>query len=307
LERKTAGVRVIERRYDVALEGFRRAAAEIGSEPTSGPELAEWIDILLARGAFHYWRNEPDEIRHTLDLVRDAVERHGDDAQRADAGMLWMMRAIRESRYVVDDETLSVAVETAATAARVPDPAFRAYKRFNLAFCRLWARHLRAAIDDFVAAIADAERAGDVVVLSRCYTYRAVAHRFCLDVEACERANELAWAVADKGGMVEYLAAVEGNRSWLALRRNDLDAVTRDAADAIARWDSTELVYGFQWVARFPLLAVAWREGDVDTCEQQAEAILAPSQQRLPGAVESALAAGDFSAAVEAAGALGYV
>ncbi|HEX4906417.1 MAG TPA: AAA family ATPase [Acidimicrobiales bacterium] len=307
LARKVAGVVVIQRRYDDALGWFRRAQAELGDDtPAPGPAMGEWIDLLLARGTFHYWRNEPDEIRAALDRVGQAVDAHGTDAQRADAGMLWMMRTIRETRYVVDDATLDVAFRTATIADRVTDPAFRAFKRFNLAFCRLWARQLDLAVEDFAAAIDDADRAGDVVVLSRCHTYQAVAHRFRLDDERCMRACDAAWAVAEQGGMVEYLAAVEGNRAWLALCRGDDDVAAHHATSAIERWHSTDLVYGFQWVARFPLLAVAWGAGDVDTCEQQAVAMLLPSQQRLPAAVESALDARDFARAVDVGAPLGY-
>jgi hypothetical protein len=234
------------------------------------------------------------------------VERHGSDAQRSESLQIWMMRRLREDRYLVGPETVEVAVESARLAARRADPGFRAFKRFNLAFCRLWARDIHAALDDFAAAIVDGERAGDVVVLSRCHTYAAVAHRFLLDDDGCARSTDAAHAAASSGKMVEYLAAVEGNRAWLARRRGDGAVARRHAAAAIEQWQRTPLVFGFQWIARLPLLVVAHAEGDQSTVEQQLEVLVSPSQQRFPAEVEGPLLAGDLDETIHRALALGY-
>src|SRR6185503_7905719 len=133
----------------------------------------------------HYWRNEPSAIAAIVDEIAPVVDAHGTDLQRAEVLQMVMMRRVREDRYRVDTDILDHAERSAALAASHADPGLRAFKRFNLGFCRLWARQLEAALTDFDAAIADGARAGDVVVLSRCHTYRAVAHRFLLDEHAC--------------------------------------------------------------------------------------------------------------------------
>ena len=308
LHRKLAGVAVVERSYDEAGRRFQQAVDALGPTPSvSGPALTEWLDIRLAMAGYHYWRNEPAAIAAITDEIAPVVEVHGTDLQRAEALQLVMMRRLREDRYRVDADILDHAERSAALAAGHADPGLRAFKRFNLAFCRLWARQLDAALTDFDAAIEDGARAGDVVVLSRCHTYRAVAHRFGLDEPACEAAIADAMSSAGDGGMVEYVAAAEANRSWVALRRGDVDAVLRHAAAAIAMWETTALVYGFQWTARFPLLAVAREAGDERAVAEQLQWLTRPDQQRLPVEVETPLLAGDVSAAIEAGRALGYV
>jgi class 3 adenylate cyclase/tetratricopeptide (TPR) repeat protein len=305
LARKSAAVAVVQRRYDEALPRFDRARALLEDHRDDEGSVGEWIDIHLARAGLHYWRNEPEAIGEALEAVQDDVARDGTEAQRSEALQIWMMRRLREVRYLVSPEIVAVAEESAAIASRWADPGFRAFKRFNLAFCRLWARDLDAALVDFDEAISDGERAGDVVVLSRCHTYAAVAHRFGSDEAGCARATARAEDAARSGEMVEYLAAASANHAWLARRRGDHAEVRRLAEGAIAGWGDMPLVFGFQWMARLPLLAVARAEGDEETVRAQAEFVLSPSQQRLPAQVEEPLAAGAIDAALDAATMLG--
>jgi predicted ATPase len=307
LWRKTASVHVVQRAYDEALTAFEHAEAEL-DESRSADHLAqhEWIDIQLARGLLHYWRNEPEAIGVALDAVRNMVASQGTALQRAEAPQLALMQLMRMNRYRIDQEALHLAQQSASIALEIADPAQRAFKRFNLGFCELWARQLDACLASFDRAIEDAARAGDVVVLSRCHTYRSVAYRFALEDASCAESIGAAEAASGTGGMAEYIGAAHGNRAWLARRRRDWDDARRHANRAIDTWLGLEIVYGFQWIARFPLLAVALDEGDERTAAEQVDRMLRDDQQRLPDNVEVPLLAGDFRRAVNVATALGY-
>lgn len=151
-----------------------------------------------------------------------------------------------------------------------------------------------------------AEQAGDVVVLSRCHTYRAVAHRFLLDEESCRAAINAMFAVSEVAGMHEYIGAAEGHLAWLARRSGRIDDALAHAERAIDIWSKTELIYGFQWIARFPLLAIAHAAGDMQTADDQVEILLAAEQQRLPREIEDALKRGDVADALHHGERLGY-
>ena len=99
-----------------------------------------------------------------------------------------------------------------------------------------------------------------MVTQSRVHTYLAVQARFALDDERCRDHTDRALEVARAGSMVEYEGAGLGNQAWLARRADDPDDAERSRA-TIACWRPLDLVYGFTWTARLPLLAVLTSRG----------------------------------------------
>ena len=125
------------------------------------------------------------------------------------------------------------------------------------------------------------------------------------DVEGVHRLDAELAALDDDYG---YGGLVAANRSWLAWREGDLDAVDREAARALALWDDSERTGPtvFQWTARFPLLAAELERGRTAAAAEHGAFLLEASQQPLPENVASALRTGALAAAVELGRPLGY-
>ena len=96
---------------------------------------------------------------------------------------------------------------------------------------------------------------------------------------------------AEAAHMPDYVAAAKGNQAWLAWRRRDLPAAEQRGQEALALWRQSPLVYPFQWQALWPLIAVALARGREDEAWAHAQALLEPTQQRLPDELNAALEA----------------
>jgi hypothetical protein len=97
--------------------------------------------------------------------------------------------------------------------------------------------------------------------------------------------------VASTARMADYVGAAHANRAWVALRAADGGAAREAGSEALRLWQPLSLVYPFQWLAHWPLLAVELADGRVPEALGHARAMLAPSQQRLPDTLSAPLAA----------------
>ena len=95
------------------------------------------------------------------------------------------------------------------------------------------------------------ERVGDLVLQSRCLTYRAVAYRRLGDVGHCRTEAEKTCELATKLGMVEFIAMAKANLAWWHGGRK---ITRRQRGSPLKR-----SIYGMGWTIRTVL--TGWRFG----------------------------------------------
>jgi hypothetical protein len=116
------------------------------------------------------------------------------------------------------------------------------------------------------------------------------------------------------------MGAAEGNLAWVARRLGQPEAARAHAVSALDYFRPSLQNNPLVWIARWPLLALDLKAGELPAAVEHAQAMLAPHQKRQPEAVmaglEEAVAAweaGDaeragrrLQAALESAEPLGY-
>ncbi|MFP2934656.1 serine/threonine-protein kinase PknK, partial [Pyxidicoccus sp. 3LG] len=279
-----------------ALRVYARAEAELGPAPglatsESGEREAawwhEWVQLQGERITVHYWLAQLDEMRALVDGVRPLVRTHGTPLQRARFfnALVQSARLRGRAAYQASADTVAHARAFAEAALEAGGDAERAGARCVLATVLLFHGALEEAQAGMEEALHEAERLGDVTLQTRCLTYLTVILRLRGHVDATREAAARSLEMASTAKMADYVGAAHANRAWVALRGGD-SATARDAGtEALRLWQPLSLVYPFQWLAHWPLLAVELEAGQVSGALGHARALLATNQQRLPDAL----------------------
>ena len=284
--------------WAVSVEADRLLGAEAPRDE------AWWHDRLavrLAQAHLRYWRGETVELAAAIDELRPHVDAHATPFQRADFLHVRMQEALRRERYVLSAETEELAREVFRIASETGEWD----ARFQIGFALLW-RGLLDEADEHLRRGRDEARAiGDVLFETRCLVYREVVRRKLGDADEVRRLDAELAALDDDFG---YGGLIAANRSWLAWREGDLEAVDREAARALELWSTAERTGPtvFQWTARFPLLAAELERDRAAVAAEHAAFLLEPSQQPLPSELAAAIRAGAYADAVELGRPLGY-
>jgi hypothetical protein len=158
-----------------------------------------------------------------------------------------------------------------------------------------------------LAALDEAEAVGSTWIRVACLAYLSVIGRRRRDVDAARAFAFRCLAAAEEAKLGQYAGVAEGNVGWVHLENEGEGEAERFCLAALARWRGLPLAFPFQWIARLPLMKLAAAAGRLDEAREHAGAVLEPTQQRLPGPLEAALAGGDVAAALEVAAELGFV
>ena len=62
---------------------------------------------------------------------------------------------------------------------------------------------------------------------------------------------------AREASLPEYEAMAIANRAWVAWRSGEQEKAAADAQDALEKWEGLPVRYFFDWMALWPLLAIA--------------------------------------------------
>jgi class 3 adenylate cyclase/tetratricopeptide (TPR) repeat protein len=309
-------------RYPEALAQCDLAEQDLGSasEPPELPWLSAWLAVQQARMSVLYWLNDTQTYARLVEQVRPYVEAHGSAEQRASFLLRVLELAISQDRFLLNDETLQLA-RAAHAAAREAEPSPFWWAVFDLGFVLLWHGDLDEATVVLRESLAEAERRGDVTVRSRALTYLMVAGRKRGDVEEVCHAVSPVIEAAREASLPEYEAMAIANRAWVAWRSGDKETATADAQAALQTWESLPARYPFDWMALWPLIAIAVGSQQIEQAADYARRLLAPPQQPLQQPArtlaEDAVHARDagqlaqaeelLHRAVRAAGDLGYL
>ena len=187
---------------------------------------------------------------------------------------------VRRDRYHVTDETVEVA-RAADAAAREAEPSPFWWAVFDLGFVLLWRGNLDEATVVLRESLAEADRRGDVTTRSRALTYLMVAGRKRGDVEGVRRAIGPVIEGAREASLPEYEAMAIAHRAWVAWRSGDDETAAADAQAALRLWEGLPVRYFFDWMALWPLVAIALASQHIEQAAEYARGMLPPPQQLL--------------------------
>jgi hypothetical protein len=116
----------------------------------------------------------------------------------------------------------------------------------------------------------------------RTTSYLALVARFAGDVElASKRAHE-AETLSLAAGLREYVGAARAHQAWVQVQRGDLAAASALADDALSLWESTSLVFAFEWLAILPWLVAQRASATVPDLLARMLRLVQSGQQPLP-------------------------
>jgi tetratricopeptide (TPR) repeat protein len=283
-----------QNRYAEALQAYADAERALGAPPSEpSPEWWRvWIQVSLERNTAYYWLGwvaESDQLRVSL---QPAVERHGAPGQRVVylQSITWI--DFRRNRHVATAEMVGLCKETLAAQQEAGNHAGIPAAQFGVGFVLLWSGDPQGAMEPMQLALKRAEETGDVSLRARCLTYLTVAYRQCLHTEEARRHAARSLEAATAARMPEYVATARANQGWIAWRAGDMDSARELARAALELWrqlPSGHASAPFQWLALWPLVAVALRKEETVPAVDYARALLDPGQQRLPDALSAVL------------------
>ncbi len=283
LHRKAGKTWETHHAHDDALEAYRRAATALGERSPERDEewWQEFVQLSLDRMWVHYWLNRTSEMEALIEASRDSLMERGSRFQRARFLQLVVMLRIRRERYLVSQETVRLAQEAFDLGAGLAE-AERAALHFVVFFALVLAGQVDAADVEGRTVLAWATRAGAVTLQARCLTYLIVVARRRNEVDRVKQLASECEAACSQSQLAEYTGALLANRAWAALREGRREEARELADSALTAWRAVRVPYPMQWLALFPLLALAVQASRVDEAVGVARALLEEQQQRLP-------------------------
>ncbi len=288
------------RRQSIALSGSRRipemlAANERAVAMLGAPREAadqgwwqEWVDLQIERIWGFYLAGRIPELMELVAQARPVIDEHGAPAQRARLLEAMVLADLRRFRYFcLPDETLE-------NARRQLDAAKASGVRLAIArasgvrgFVHLFRGELPEAEEYFNVALKEAEHIGDMETQLIVMSYMTLIARRRDDVAvACNWAERtLALSKALKNPF--YQASSLGSMGWVAWREGDERCAQAHLQESMAI--AAKIPTPIQFMAVGPLLALATKHRDWSAAVGYAQALLHPTQQKLPDDIQDVL------------------
>jgi hypothetical protein len=273
----------IQRHYPETASEFDLADQELG-EPAATCAADWWeekVQIQLERMHLFYWQGMVKEMRELAGQYRAVIAERGAAMQRARFLIMLALSMLMESRFRPSQECIELAERAVAASEEANNPAEAGHVNFVLGLIELWHADFSDAAEQCGKALTMAERTGDLVLQSRCLTYRAVAYRRLADIARCRTEGAKALELAAKIGMVEYIAMAKASLAWVAWREEDYAQAEKLATEALESWHGMDDPYGFDWLALWPLIAIAFARKDILRVIEFARGLLDENQHPL--------------------------
>lgn len=290
LNLKIARAHVADRHFAEAGRAFDRALAELPAALARDTEDWQlWTALQLSRAEAFYHAGLLQELGPLLETLGPLVERHGTPRQRADLLAATTMFILRGDRYRPGPTGVTAAsAELEARRAFDPDGSGLAGAHFRLGFVHLLRDEFEPARAHLDAAERTARDIGDRVRETQALVYLSQLERGLGRVQAASAVAKRAWEAAVRAGLPGYAAAAQSDLAWVLLREGHRLEAREQAGQALKTWGSGS-TWPFEWLARFPLAAVAAGRGSLGEVGGHLEALLHPAQQLLPGPLTRAM------------------
>ena len=268
-------------RYREALGQCDLAERALGpaSDPPGTEWLSSWLAVQDARMTVLYWLDDIDGLARLIERVRPLAEAYGSAEQRTNMLFSIFQFRLRRDGYQVTDETLEFA-RGGYAAAQQADPPPLWWPAFMLGLGLFCHGDLGEAEAMFGQSLREAERRGEANMRSRSLGYLVTATRMRGDAGAARAAIGPAIEQARRAALPEYEAMAVANRAWAAWRDGGEDRAAADAIAALEMWEGLPNRLPFDWMALWPLLAMAVTAQRTEQAVQYARGMLRPGQQR---------------------------
>ncbi len=285
--------------YPAALRVLEEADRELGAvevDPKPDEWRSTWLKVEVARFNAYYWLSDTGRREEVLARIRPVVERAGRPDELAQLHSMLGSHGFRRDNTVTD-ETLrhyreGWAYAEKARAARTL-PAIGWGGEFERGFVAYWHGDFTEARSRLDKAMAYAEARHHTQMISRAITYSMLVARRTGDVAETARLVPLARRAAEQAGLPEYGAMALANQAWVNWRTGNGGQVEALGEKALETWRGLPERYMVDWLALWPLIAVAHASGERDRALDLAAQLLATTQEppppRLRECVDSAL------------------
>lgn len=287
--------------FDEAEQAYALALAMLEQRGPDGDASAfwrAWLDIQLDRLEAALWRGPiGGDLAAQRARMEELLERYGTPFQQARSVRCMLSESCWRQHSWMDDNLVARAEQMLLLNEATGDPSLITQARWLTGAVRLMHGDLEAAEIHLSAALASAERAGDLHMQAYGQAMLGFLARRREQVEPCRRSAERTIALAGPYQFRDCLGMAYADMAWLAWRAEERAQARAYGRQALDAWQHTPIVYPFQWTARLPLLAVALAEHDAAAAIAEAQALRHPLQQQLPAEIEAALSAAVAAAA----------
>lgn len=291
LLRKIGAVFREQRLYAEALQACQQAEDTLERQPGEQDKgwWDEWLEIQVERVWAYYWLAQWIEMEELVLKARPFVEARGSAESRMRFLMASCLMHLRKERYCVSDDMLADSRQSLALSLQSGNLKKKIESHFELGFLLLWRRELDEAEPVLLAALEMAETARDQPYRTLSLTYLTVLYRFCGQPEKVAQLARCTLEAAQVACMPDYIAAARANLAWHSWRLGQFELVEALCLEALSIWRQSPLVYPFQWLTLFPLIGITWRQGKDEEAWAYTQALLEPTQQKLPDRLYSLL------------------
>ena len=295
----------LQRHFEATARAYDDADRQLGEERADRKEAwwEEKVQIQMERMHLFYWEGRVPEMRSLADKFHHAITQRGTPIQRGKFLKLLALSLLMDSRFRPSSECVALAQQAVQACEGAADLSEASHVRFALGLIQLWRGNFAEAIKHCTDALEFSERVGDIVLQTRCVTYRAAAYRRLGDIVKTERDAQRALVLATELTMVEYIGMADAHLAWVAWSRGEDALAEKLGSEALKLWHGMDDPYGFDWMALFPLMALAMERKETERALDHAAGLLGENQHPLPEeltlAVRTALDSAQTTAALE--------
>ena len=278
-----------QREIREALRNYAIAESVLELKATeSNPEVwQEWLQIQLERMWAHYWVAEVEQMSELASRLGAAVRQWGTLDQQAHFISCMVTVRFRQNRYVIDDETLSIARSYLAAAKDCGNLREISQAHFSVGFSYLWRDEYTHAEENLQLSLQLATRTGNIELQVLPLTYLTLLHRKLAHIAETQQYADQSLRAATAGKMHPYIGMAKANFAWLALKASDPARAKKEAGSALQHWENAKAAYPFQWAALWVLIKLETEASNTVEAVGHSRALLAMTQQRLPRELEA--------------------
>lgn len=248
----------------------------------------EWVQTHLGHLQIFFLLGEWQEMTRMIEHIQPLLEEHGTAAQRATFLAQVAMRDAVRDHYVVAPATLATCQRGLEASLETGDPHLIGTARFVLGYGFFLSDKFDQADEELRAALAAGEQVGDAELVARCRLhFLPLVWRRRGQVEAVRSVV----AQASAQGERRYAGVFAAQHAWIAWRAGNLEAAEEYGRAALEAWRTPRKVYEYQWTGLWPLIDVTLSREQIAEAMDYARLLLAPTQQRPPETLHTALAA----------------
>ncbi len=258
----------------------RLASAERGAAWWSA-----WKEVQHVLFSATYWLNDTDGRARILERVRPVLEASESDGDQAQLFSMLALHGWRRDRTVTD-ESLGFYRRSLEHSAR--ERASKGQTEMPLAelltfgFMLYWHGDFEAGRVQLTASLELAEKTRQFTTIARANNYLLAVARRTGDVEEARRLVASTRSAAVQAELPEYEAFASANEAWLLWRAGEVDRVDALGQDALDTWARLPERYPVDWMALWPMIALALARANLPRAIDLARGLLAPTQEPLP-------------------------